>query len=90
MINNQGRFRINDIGTDIHRSAREYYRTINDDFTSARGETLTESCFKRGDWNTEVYTRTTLSCTTDHFIVHAQLDAYENEYRVFLKTGKVL
>ncbi len=85
VINNQGRFRINDIGTDIHRSAREYYRTINDDFTSARGETLTESCFKRGDWNTEVYTRTTLSCTTDHFIVHAQLDAYENEYRVFSK-----
>ncbi len=85
VINNQGRFRINDIGTDIHRSAREYYRTINDDFTSARGETLTESCFKRGDWSTEVYTRTTLSCTADNFIVHAQLDAYENEYRVFSK-----
>ena len=85
VINNQGRFRINDIGTEIHRSATEYYRTVDDDFTSARGETFTESCFKRGDWNTEVYTRTTLSCTTDNFIVHAQLDAYENEHRVFSK-----
>ncbi|MGY2463655.1 peptidase S15 [Vreelandella sulfidaeris] len=85
VINNQGRFRINDIGTEIHRSAREYYRTVDDDFTSARGETITESCFKRGDWHTEVYTRTTLSCTVDNFIVHAQLDAYENEYRVFSK-----
>lgn len=85
VINNQGRFRINDIGTEIHRSAREYYRTVDDDFTSARGETITESCFKRGDWNTEVYTRTTLSCTVDNFIIHAQLDAYENEYRVFSK-----
>lgn len=88
VINNQGRFRINDIGTEIHRSAREYYQTINDDFTSARGETLTESCFKRGDWNAEVYTRTTLCCTKNNFIVHAQLDAYENEYRVFSKNWK--
>lgn len=85
VINNQGRFRINDIGTEIHRSASEYYRTVDDDFTSARGETLTEACFKRGDWDTEVYTRTTLSCTVDNFIIHAQLDAYENEYRVFSK-----
>lgn len=85
VINNQGRFRINDIGTEIHRSAREYYRTVDDDFTSAQGETITEACFKRGDWNTEVYTRTTLSCTVDNFIIHAQLDAYENEYRVFSK-----
>lgn len=85
VINDQGRFRINDIGTEIHRSAREYYRTVDDDFTSARGETITESCFKRDDWHTEVYTRTTLSCTRDNFIVHAQLDAYENEHRVFSK-----
>lgn len=85
VINNQGRFRIIDTGTEIHRSAYEYYRTNNDDFTSARGETITESCFKRDRWNTEVYTRTTLSCTKEEFIIHAQLDAYEDKYRVFSK-----
>ena len=58
---------------------------MTDDFTSAQGETLTESHFKRGDWDTEVYTRTVLTCTDTHFLVHAQLDAYENAYRVFSK-----
>ncbi len=85
VINDQGRFRIDDTGTEIHRSAREYYSTVTDDFTSAQGETLTESHFKRGDWDTEVYTRTVLTCTDTHFLVHAQLDAYENAYRVFSK-----
>ncbi|MFI8751874.1 CocE/NonD family hydrolase [Vreelandella lionensis] len=85
VINNQGCFRINDTGTEIHRSAREYYSTVTDDFTSARGETITESHFKRDDWDTEVYTRTVLTCTESHFLVHAQLDAYEQAYRVFSK-----
>tara|TARA_R100001230_G_C5685038_1_gene193684 strand:- start:2260 stop:2835 length:576 start_codon:yes stop_codon:yes gene_type:complete len=85
VINDQGCFRIDDTGTEIHRSAREYYSTVTDDFTSARGETLTESHFKRGRWDTEVYTRTVLTCTARHFLVHAQLDAYENAYRVFSK-----
>ncbi len=85
VVNDQGRFRIVDTDTEIHRSANEYYRTIDDDFTSARGETMTESCFARDGWNTQVYTRTTLSCTKDTFIIHAQLDAYEDEYRVFSK-----
>ncbi|WP_422103370.1 CocE/NonD family hydrolase [Vreelandella sp.] len=85
VINNQGCFRINDTGTEIHRSAREYYSTLTDDVTSARGETRTESHFKRGDWDTEVYTRTVMTCTNSHFIIHAQLDAYEHANRVFSK-----
>ncbi|MGP9679912.1 CocE/NonD family hydrolase [Halomonas sp. AOP27-A1-41] len=85
VINDQGCFRINDIGTEIHRCAREYYTTVGNDFTSARGETMTESSFQRDDWHTEVYTRTVLSCTETDFIIHAQMDAYEGQYRVFSK-----
>lgn len=85
VINDQGRFRIDDTGTEIHRCAREYYSTMTDDYTSARGETITESNFKRDDWDTEVYTRTVLECTESNFIIHAQLDAYENSNRVFSK-----
>lgn len=85
VINNQGRFRISDTGTEIHRCTYEYYRTTSDDFTSAQGETVTESCFKREDWNTEVYTRTVLNCSKENFIIHAQLDAYEDGYRIFSK-----
>ncbi|WP_172117342.1 CocE/NonD family hydrolase [Halomonas hibernica] len=85
VINDQGCFRINDTGTEIHRCAREYYTTVGNDFASARGETMTESSFQRDDWHTEVYTRTVLSCTETNFIIHAQMDAYEGQYRVFSK-----
>ncbi|MBA2780740.1 CocE/NonD family hydrolase [Billgrantia kenyensis] len=85
VINDQGHFRIEDIGTEVRRSTREWYSTFNDDFTSARGETYTERSFKRDDWNVEVYTRTVLTCDEGHFFIHAQLDAYEDDYRVFSK-----
>ncbi len=85
VINDQGHFRIEDIGTEVRRSTREWYSTANDDFTSARGETYTERSFKRDDWNVEIYTRTVLSCTETNFHIHAQLDAYEDDYRVFSK-----
>lgn len=85
VINDQGHFRIEDIGTEVRRSTREWYSTANDDFSSARGETYTERSFKRDDWNVEIYTRTVLSCTETDFHIHAQLDAYEDDYRVFSK-----
>ncbi|WP_234273652.1 CocE/NonD family hydrolase [Billgrantia zhangzhouensis] len=85
VINDQGHFRIEDIGTEVRRSTREWYSTVNDDFISARGETYTERSFKRDDWNVEVYTRSILSCDESNFFIHAQLDAYENDYRVFSK-----
>ncbi|PMR76715.1 peptidase S15 [Billgrantia endophytica] len=88
VVNDQGHFVIDDTGTEVRRSTREWYSTVNDDFTSARGETYTERVFKRDDWNVEVYTRTVLSCTEEHFHVHAQLDAYEDDYRVFSKNWK--
>lgn len=83
VINDQGRFRLDDIGTEIHRSNREWYSFRDDDFTSACGETYTERAFKRDDWNIEVYTRTILTCTATDFHVHAQLDAYEDNYRIY-------
>ena len=85
VINDQGHFRIEETGTEVRRSTREWYSTQYDDFTSARGETYTERAFKRDDWNVEVYTRTVLSCDESNFFIHAQLDAYEEDYRVFSK-----
>lgn len=83
VINDQGNFRLDEIGTEIHRSTREWYSFRDDDFTSVCGETYTERAFKRDDWNIAVYTRTILTCTTSDFHVHAQLDAYEDDYRVY-------
>lgn len=83
VINDQGSFRLDDIGTEIRRSTQEWYSFVADDFTSARGETYTERAFKRDDWNIEVVTRTVLTCSSTDFLVHAQLDAYENDYRIY-------
>ena len=88
VINDQGHFRIEEIGTEVRRSTREWYSTQYDDFTSARGETYTERSFKREDWDVEIYTRSVLSCDESNFFIHAQLDAYEEDYRVFSKNWK--
>ncbi|MHB0777460.1 CocE/NonD family hydrolase [Halomonas sp. WWR20] len=83
VINDQGAFRIEDIGTEIRRNTQEWYTIRSNDFTSARGETYTERAFKRDDWDIEVTTRTVLTCTRTDFHVYAELDAYEGDKRVY-------
>lgn len=83
IINEPGRFRIEEIDTEIHLCNCEWYSFHDGDFTSTRGETYTQRAFKRDDWNVEVYTRTVLTCSTTHFHIHAELDAYEGEYRIY-------
>ncbi|WP_153398254.1 CocE/NonD family hydrolase [Ornithinicoccus halotolerans] len=77
VVNDQGTFRLDETGTVIHRDTREWYSFRWNDVTSVRGETRTVRRLERDDWRTEVVTRTVLSCTTSHFLVSAQLDAYE-------------
>jgi len=83
VINDQGGLRIDEIGTEVRRSTREWYSFREDDFTSARGETCTERGFKRDDWDVRINTRTVLTCTRHDFLIHAQLDAYQDGYRVY-------
>ncbi len=83
VVNDQGSFLIEEIGTEIRRSTREWYTFRNNDFTSARGETRTQWSLKRGDWKVETTTRTVLTCTRADFHIHAQLDAFEGERRVY-------
>ena len=83
VINDQGGFRLDEIGTEIRRSTREWYSCQDDNYTSARGETYTERGFKRDDWDIQVITRTVLTCDEKDFFIHAQLDAYEEGYRIY-------
>jgi len=81
-INDQGTYRIEDTGTVIGSDTREWYSFAWEDPTSARGETRTVRRLERGeDWRTEVVTRSVLSCTETHFLINAQLDAYELDDR---------
>lgn len=83
VINDQGGFRLDETGTEIRRSTREWYSFNHDDFTSVRGETYTERGFRREDWDVEVVTRTVLTCTRSEFLIHAEIDAFESGYRIY-------
>jgi len=83
VINDQGRFRIDETGTEIARSTREWYSFSEEDVHSAKGETYTYREIARDDWNVSVITRTVLTSDADSFQVHAQLDGYEGEKRVY-------
>ncbi|MDO0946874.1 CocE/NonD family hydrolase [Chromohalobacter israelensis] len=83
VINDNGCFKINETGMEVKRSSKEKYSFIDDDFTSATGETLTCNSFTKGDWHTSVETRTVLTCSKEYFYIHATLDAHESNQRIF-------
>lgn len=83
VINDPGWTRLTEVDLEIKRSTREWYTYYGDEFDSLRGETLCEWGLRRGDWHVETVTRTVMTCDTEHFYIHAQLDAWEGETRVF-------
>jgi len=83
VINDQGQFRIEETGTDIARSTREWYSFSEEDVHSARGETYTYRQITRQDWDVSVVTRTVLTSGPHNFQIHAQLDGYEGDTRVY-------
>jgi hypothetical protein len=79
VVNDQGAFRIDETGTVVRRATNEWYRSRGNDVTSVQGETVTERSFERDDWHVRVRTRTLLTSTADHLIIHAELDAFEGD-----------
>ena len=87
VYNDEGRYRINEINLEITKTTHEWYRFRNDDFESVNGEVSSVRRLKRDDkWDVRTETRTLLTCTREEFQIHATLDAYENDRRVFTKT----
>jgi putative CocE/NonD family hydrolase len=86
VINDDGTVYFPDLDLELRRSATEWYSYRGADFGSARGETLWERGLRRGDWAVRTLTRTILTSTPGHFRIHAQLDAFEGERRVFAET----
>lgn len=83
VINDQGSFVIGETDTEIVRSTKEWYSFRGDEVNSAKGETWTRRCFRREDWDIEVVTRTVLTSDPERFYIHAQLDGYERDERVY-------
>lgn len=86
VINDDGTVYFPDLDLELQRRALEWYRYQGTDFCSVRGETSWERSLRRGDWSVHTVTRTFLTSTPTHFRVHAQLDAYEGERRVYADT----
>ncbi|MFW5862569.1 MAG: CocE/NonD family hydrolase [Spirochaetota bacterium] len=72
-----------DINMEVENRSYEWYSSVNDDFSSIRGETWWARGFRRGDWHTRVTTRTVLTSDPEYFYIDAELDAFEGDTRVY-------
>jgi len=83
VINDDGIAYIREVDLQMQRKAVEWYSYQNDDFCSARGETLWTWGFHRNGWDVGTVTRTILTSDASYFYIHATLDAYEGNKRVY-------
>ncbi|MDT8444845.1 MAG: CocE/NonD family hydrolase [Desulfuromonadales bacterium] len=86
VIKNEGTILIEEIDLEMKKDVREWYSFQGDDFDSARGEVLSKRGLRRGDWHVETVTRTVLTSDAENFYLRADLDAYENEFRVYCRS----
>ena len=86
VINDDGTVYFPDLDLALQRKALEWYSYRGAELDSVRGETLWERGLKRGEWSVRTVSRTLLTSTASHFLIHAQLDAFEGERRVFAGT----
>ena len=77
IVNDLGSFKIEETGTTIRSSTKEWFSIRGSDVASARGETRTERRIERPGWGISVMTRTVLACTPTDFVISGQVDAYE-------------
>jgi putative CocE/NonD family hydrolase len=83
VVDDRGTWRIEPTETEVTWKTLEQYRSRADEYSSLLGETRTVRGFRRGRWDVRIVTRTTLRSTASHFLLTAELDAYEGEVRVF-------
>ncbi|MDZ7673787.1 MAG: CocE/NonD family hydrolase [Acidimicrobiales bacterium] len=83
VVKDEGAFRIDDIGTTMVDRVWEWCTNRSDQWESPRSEIHSIRGFRRDDWSVETHTRTVVTCTATEFNVRAELDAYENDKRVF-------
>jgi len=83
VINDNGIYQLEDIDLTVQRKTQEWYSYQDDDFSSAKGQTLWARSFQRGDWQVKTIARTKLSCDDENLYMGAELDAYEGDSRVY-------
>jgi hypothetical protein len=71
-----------DISLHVTRRAHERYSFVGDDMSPCEGRRSGPWGFRRDGPKAVAVTRTVLTSTPTDFILHAQLDAYEDDERV--------
>ncbi|GAA3764705.1 CocE/NonD family hydrolase [Salinactinospora qingdaonensis] len=89
VVKDLGVVRLDDIDLEVTRRADESYGWNGNDFMSVYGEVTWQMGFARDNWRVTTTTRTVLRSTPVEFRIHAQLDAYEGERRVFSRNWNV-
>jgi hypothetical protein len=84
-IGDSGVQRIDALGLELEEIARKTYKIRSDDPLSADNAIHWTTRRGRGHWQVRVETRTRMRATAEHFLIDAELDAYEGERRVFCR-----
>ncbi|MDZ7839530.1 MAG: CocE/NonD family hydrolase [Gammaproteobacteria bacterium] len=86
VVFDEGTYHLHDIGLDVHTKVEERYSYRDDTYDSLRGETHWERSFSRGSWRVHTIAHTVMTSDATHFIVRADLDAYEGDARIFTRS----
>ena len=86
VINDEGRYRIDDIDLEISARVTERYQYSYGSYDSLSGWTEWQRSFKRGEWEVRTLTRTLMTSDADNFRLRATLDAWEGDTRIFART----
>ncbi|MGH7124502.1 MAG: CocE/NonD family hydrolase, partial [Stellaceae bacterium] len=83
LVDDSGDVRIDAHGLEVGSLKVTEYRIRDDDPLSAVAEARWTTKVGRGAWHTRTETWTRMTATKDAFLLHATLDAYEGETRVW-------
>ncbi len=87
IINDSGRYRLDDIDLTIQSDSREHFIYTNNNYKTLRAQVHSARTFTQGDWwNVRTVTDTILTSTKTHFQIRATLDAFDGDVRIFSKS----
>lgn len=78
-------FELDDIDLRIRDFSIERYSVRDDSLETVKGEVIWEKSMERDEWKISTHTKTRLTSDENNFYIHATLDAFEGESRIFSK-----
>lgn len=86
VVNNDARYRLDDVDLTVRKDVDERFTYRSNRYDTLQAQVTATRGLRRGEWKVRTVTRTVLTSTRTHFRIHATLDAYEGDARVFAKS----